>query len=188
MPEGSGPGRFFAVVGPSGAGKDSLLAAARTVLGGDGRFQFVRRTVTRPADAASEDHDTMTPEAFAVAKAAGLFSVTWDAHGLSYGLPVSVLDHVREGGFAIANCSRAALPAVCAAFPKVHILSVTVDPAVLARRLEARGRESPAEVKGRLARRVDAYPAIAEVTQIDNSGDLSDASRSFLDAILERAG
>jgi len=38
------------VVGPSGAGKDSLLKAAREEFRGDPRIGFARRVITRPAD------------------------------------------------------------------------------------------------------------------------------------------
>ncbi len=55
------------VVGPSGAGKDTLIAKAHDALRDDLRFTFVRRVVTRNAVAALEDHTTMDEAAFTVA-------------------------------------------------------------------------------------------------------------------------
>jgi ribose 1,5-bisphosphokinase PhnN len=46
-----GPGRLLAVVGPSGAGKDTLIARARTRLAGDPMIVFPLRIVTRAASA-----------------------------------------------------------------------------------------------------------------------------------------
>ena len=60
----SAPGLFVAIVGPSGAGKDSLIARGRRRAGADDVVAIVRRVVTRAADA-HEDHDTLDDAAFA---------------------------------------------------------------------------------------------------------------------------
>ena len=57
-------GVFIAVVGPSGAGKDTIIDYAREKLRDEGGVEFVRRVITRPSDAASEDHDTLADAAF----------------------------------------------------------------------------------------------------------------------------
>ena len=57
-------GAFVAVVGPSGAGKDTLIAHARAALADEPQVEFVRRVITRLADGETEDHDTLTDAAF----------------------------------------------------------------------------------------------------------------------------
>ena len=47
----------------------------------DDRIRFARRTVTREALVASEDHDSLDEAGFAGAEAAGAFSLVWAAHG-----------------------------------------------------------------------------------------------------------
>ena len=93
-------GVFVAVVGPSGAGKDTVIGYAKARFAGETRLEFVRRVITRPSDAASEDHDTLADAAFAEAEADGAFSLCWDAHGLRYGLRarVSIAREPRGGG------------------------------------------------------------------------------------------
>ena len=49
-----GPGRVVLVVGPSGAGKDAVLGEAAKRLGGDPRFLFPKRVVTRESNAADD--------------------------------------------------------------------------------------------------------------------------------------
>lgn len=186
LPEAGGV--FVAVVGPSGAGKDSLIAAARAALAGDPRFLFVRRVVTRPAEAELEDHGSLSEAGFAEAAARGSFAAVWRAHGLSYGIPARARDHVRAGGVAVANCSRAALGEIANAFPALEIVLVTAEPAVLAARLAGRGRESAADIEERLRRQVEDFPGRERAVLIDNGGRLEDAAARFIAVLRGFAG
>lgn len=161
---------FVAVVGPSGAGKDSLLAIARQRLAGDGRFVFARRVVTRSADPGSEDHDCLDEEAFRAAEAAGRFCVTWRAHGLSYGLPSALLQDHRMGRTVVANASRRALDAIALKFPNLHVVEITASPAVLRKRLLARGRETSTEIEIRLARALEVEIPVGDWTDWTTPG------------------
>jgi ribose 1,5-bisphosphokinase len=73
-------GCLVLVVGPSGAGKDTLIRLARTALAGDARYVFPRRLVTRPPSA-DEDNAEIDEAAFAEGQAAGRFTLSWRAHG-----------------------------------------------------------------------------------------------------------
>ncbi len=154
------------------------MAHARGLFAGNDRVLFVRRIITRQADAAAEDHDTMTVEAFERAQAAGEFAVSWPAHGLWYALPGSAIGHVQRGGVAIANCSRSALGDVSAAFANVRIANITASSHILAQRLAGRGRESEADIRARLERQID-QPLMRGAITIDNSGALEHAGTRF---------
>jgi ribose 1,5-bisphosphokinase len=174
------PGRLIAVVGPSGVGKDSLLALARHALGD--QLHFVRRTITRPVSGDAEDHVPATPAEFAAREAAGGFCFSWRAHGLCYGLPASLRDHLAAGLPAVVNGSRKVLPQMAVSFPNLAIVSITADSQVIAARLVARGREDADEVAARLARSAPV-PAVAPVRVIDNSGALDAAAAEFVAAL-----
>src|SRR5690606_5479411 len=135
-------GRLIVVLGPSGSGKDTLMSYARSALGASRDVLFVRRTITRPADAGSEDHIAMTNAEFDAASDEGRFSLTWAANGLRYGLPRSVEAHLAEGRPAVVNGSRGAWSVIRRVFPSAVAVEIRVDPATLARRLRGRGRES----------------------------------------------
>src|SRR5262249_20930108 len=84
-----GPGRLVLVVGPSGAGKDTLIARARAACRGDATVVFPARVVTRPPSI-FEDNEFMPPSAFEQAAASGAFAIWWSAHGHMYGIPLAV--------------------------------------------------------------------------------------------------
>ncbi len=184
-------GTLVVVVGPSGAGKDTLIAHARERFAADPSVHFVRRAITRQAQPDAEDHDTLTEDAFDAAETAGAFAVTWRAHGLSYGVPVQVNDYLAAGGVAVLNGSRLALPAIRRAFRHVLTVHVTCRPDVLAARLAARGRETAQEQGQRLARATAPADRLPDSVEIDNSGDLAISGETLVRIIgqtCEQAG
>lgn len=171
-------GCFVAVVGPSGAGKDSIIGAARDSLAGDERFRFVRRVITR-AEGGNEPHDTMDPATFLQAAENNAFALHWAAHGLHYGIPVSALHDSLDGRVVVANLSRSAVAEGRRLFPRFLVASVTAPREVLARRLAGRGRESEADILERLAS-ADLDVHGPDVVTIDNAGSLGNAVGEFL--------
>lgn len=179
------PGALVLVVGPSGAGKDTLMAGARAALAGDDGFVFARRVITRDAVAALEDHDSIDRQGFEAAKARGDFALTWDAHGLSYGVPASIDREIGEGRTVVMNGSRRMIGDAQARYPRCLVTLITADPAVRARRLAGRGRETEAEIADRLAHEGAPVPDDVEVVRIDNSGDLDTAIAGLVRALRQ---
>jgi ribose 1,5-bisphosphokinase len=179
-------GAFVAIVGPSGAGKDTLIAHARDALADEPQVEFVRRVITRPCDGETEDHDTLADAEFLEALAEGAFALAWEAHGLRYGLPASVDRAIENGHVAVANVSRGALPTLRQRYVNVAIVEVTADPEILAARLAGRGRESRGEILARLARTVACDTIGPNAIALDNSGP-KDIAGDKLVAIIRKA-
>jgi ribose 1,5-bisphosphokinase len=169
------------VVGPSGAGKDTLLNAARRTLAGDARFRFVRRVITRPADPGGEDHEPVTEAEFATRN----FALQWQAHGLRYGIPADIADDMASGLTVIANVSRAVIAEAAARFP-VRVIEVTAPSGVLAERLAMRGRETEADIAARLARTVP-LPENVEVETVMNDATPETGAQRFVAALSHAA-
>ncbi len=181
MPKGC----FVAVVGPSGAGKDTIMDAARVALAGDTRFHFVRRIITRPQMPGTEDHDSLDEASFAKSAGEGAFALHWQAHGLSYGLPKSLEDEIADGTVVIANVSRRVLSDIRRLYTSRSVVMITARPDVLAERLALRGRESREEIAARLKREVSFDDGAGDVVTIDNSGNVSASTESFLQHLKE---
>ncbi len=174
-----GPGRLVLVVGPSGAGKDTLLNLTRAACTGDTGIVFPRRVVTREASS-SEDNDYLSVDAFQHALARGEFSLHWEAHGHCYGVPRALDDDIRVGRTVVVNVSRTIIDVARRAYAETVVVLVTAPPAILAERLAMRGRDSDGRIEARLGRAV-AYAA-PDVT-IVNVGDAEAHARRLVNAI-----
>jgi ribose 1,5-bisphosphokinase len=173
-------GRLVYVIGPSGAGKDSIIAYARQRLEAD-RHVFARRYITRPADSGGEDHIAITRTDFERDCGAGRFALSWRGNGLGYGVGTEVDPWLDSGRHVILNGSRGYLSSAAARYPTLLPVLITIDPAVLRQRLAARGRESPAEIEARIQRALELdaidHPGLAVIA---NNGPLAEAGEAFV--------
>ena len=161
-----GPGRVILVVGPSGAGKDTLLGLAKAACADDPNIVFPRRVITRAASA-SEDNEEVSPAAFQQALARDKYVMHWEAHGHCYALPRAVDDDIRAGRTVVANVSRTVIEAMRRGYDNVVVVSITAPPNVLAERLAMRARISDGQIEHRLDRTVEDAAAPPDVTIVN---------------------
>ncbi|CAK05652.1 phosphonate metabolism protein/1,5-bisphosphokinase (PRPP-forming) PhnN [Rhizobium johnstonii] len=180
---GAERGTMVVVVGPSGAGKDTLMNLAARRFKGREDVHFVRRVITRHRDAGGEDHLSVSLQGFAAMEQSGSFAVWWEAHGLKYGIPAEISVALSKGHIVVANGSRSALHRFQAAFPRLKVINVTARPEVLAGRLETRGRETHEDIMARLARGPLTVRGEYDVVELDNSGSLEEAEQKMIEIL-----
>ena len=178
--------RLVYVVGPSGAGKDSVLGWVRHHLTPVPAIHWARRTITRAARPGDEVHEAVDELQFLALRERGAFALNWQANGLHYGIrhcETAPLDH---GHWVLVNGSRGHLEVTRSRFPGVAVVHVSASPDTLRQRLLARGRESPAEVEARIHRTQTLQPTHA--IEILNDGALDDAGRQLLSHLQNLPG
>ena len=180
-----GPGRLILVVGPSGAGKDTLIAGARTACAGDDSVIFPRRVITR-ASTAAEEHDTLSNDAFRQAAAAGDFALWWEAHGLCYGIPAAIEADIRARRTVVCNVSRTIAGPARRRYGSVSVVHVTAPPDVLRLRLAARERGSDGDLADRMGRSAFAECGLDADVVIENVGAPEIGIRRLLDVIRKK--
>lgn len=167
-----GPGALVLVVGPSGAGKDTLLGAAQQMLASDSVVMFPRRTVTRQASA-FENNEAITPADFDRAVENGAYALWWRAHGQGYGISRAIDDEIRLGRTVVINVSRTILAEARRKYQRACVVLITAPAKVLAERLAARKRDSDGDLGKRLQRAAletdDADLVISNVGTIEDN-------------------
>ena len=129
------PGAFFYVIGPSGAGKDSVMAWVRAA-SDPGRIAFAHRYITRGEPHCPQPRGVRGPPE------GWLFALDWESHGLSYGIGREI-DRWRADGVAVlVNGSRAYLAEAAARYPEIRPVLITAPEDIRRARLQKRNRET----------------------------------------------
>src|SRR5262249_49191975 len=162
-----GPGRLVAVVGPSGAGKDTLIGMARAE--SDASVVFPRRVVTR-APTTAEDHDSVDVDVFDAHVAAGGFAFSWEAHGLKYGIPSTIDRDIDAGRTVVCNVSRSIVSHLRNRYARCTVVLVTAPQDVLLARLALRQRPSDGDILQRIAREAPLAGELSADVVIENVG------------------
>lgn len=179
-----GPGRLVLVVGPSGAGKDSVIAGAKACCANERVITFPRRIVTRPATV-NEDHLSVSNCGFDEALRSDTFALWWQAHRLKYALPISINTDIRSGRTVVCNVSRGIVKAARTRYRHVISVLITARAELLATRLEDRARDSDGSVTDRIERNAMYADFSADVV-IDNSGALGEAVNALTSLLRDR--
>ena len=171
------------VIGPSGSGKDSLISGAKSILAEDPAFDFTTREITRPADAGSEQHISISEEEFQRRRSTGHYAICWHAHDTWYGIEQAIEDRLSEGKLVVFNGSRAAIEDARKRFPGVSVIYIEVPEEVLTDRLTSRGRETDLQVRERLARNARLRNIPDDVIVLSNTGPLQQTQDKFIDIL-----
>jgi ribose 1,5-bisphosphokinase len=171
-------GRLVHVMGPSGAGKDTLLDYARARVD-PAAVVFAHRFITRPAEAGGENHVTLSEAEFAARRAAGLFALSWQSHGFWYGIGAEIDLWLERGFVVVVSGSRAAWPLARARYPNLLGLLIDAPVEVRAARLAARGREDERAIRARLAREISL--PLEGLHRLCNDGPIAAAGEELVD-------
>lgn len=179
-------GKLFYVIGPSGAGKDTLINFARQNTAPGTPVLFAHRYITREVDHTGENHIELSHTEFKVRKAQGLFALDWESHENKYGIGIEINLWMENGMNVVMNGSRGYLEKALEKYPSLRVILISVSEHVLWDRLKRRGRENDQEIQKRIERSkefnslaVDQY----QVIHVKNDGSIEEAGGLFVEAI-----
>lgn len=181
-------GQLYCLIGPSGGGKDSLISYVRNRLNGNGPVFFTHRYITRVPNVEGENHVALSREEFLQRLEKGLFAMHWRSHGCYYGIGIEIDHWLSKGCQVLVNGSRLYVPEARRRYPDLKVILIKVSLDVLKRRLEARGRETPEQIKARLERNIQTNDALVNMPYavINNDGALDKAGEMLIQHLLRQ--
>lgn len=138
-------GKLIWLMGPSGSGKDSLLAELR--LREQTQLLVAHRYITRDASAGSENHIALSEQEFFTRAGQNLLALSWHANGLYYGVGVEIDLWLHAGFDVLVNGSRAHLPQARARYQSALLpICLQVSPEILRQRPKTVAAKTPVKL------------------------------------------
>ncbi|MBC8210616.1 MAG: ribose 1,5-bisphosphokinase [Gammaproteobacteria bacterium] len=144
--------RLYFLVGPSGAGKDTLLRELKKNQYAETQPLVAHRYITRDPREGDENHVELCPFDFNRRLEAGLFLFNWESHGYQYAIGREVKKWVKSGHNVIINGSREYFPVAREILPALVPIWISVSEQILRQRLISRGRETAEQIEQRILR------------------------------------
>lgn len=176
--------KLYYLMGPSGAGKDSVLDWLRASEHRPASLQVAHRYLTRPIKARDENYVYLNEAEFSQRKSQGLFMLDWASHQTRYAVGCEVRDWLNAGMNVVFNGSRAHFEQALIQYPELIGLYLDVEDEILEQRLRARGRDSEASIQERLTMAKDRrLKTHSSVINFSNNESLADSGQKLLELL-----
>jgi len=179
--------KLIYVMGPSGAGKDSLIRWVMENKSASMKLHWAKRLVTRhwPQGEGCDEHVSL--EAFEKLLESQTLGMHWFAHDIHYGILDCELMNNPPDALVLINGSRAYFPKALELYPQLLAIHITASASTLEQRLNQRARESEDQISLRLTRPQLVKPK-GDVPWLDvlNEGDLKEGGQQILSFLSAR--
>lgn len=182
-------GKLIIIVGPTGSGKGTLIAHARTLHPELALSISCTTRAPRPGEAEGDHYHFLSREEFEQRINAGDF-LEWAVYGDNYyGTPKEgVMDHIERGESVILEIEVQGARQVKACMPPEDVFTIYIDAGsweALESRVRARAPISDEEIAKRRSRYEDetSFKGEVDVVVTNEDGKLEEAKARFVEAI-----
>jgi guanylate kinase len=174
-------GLLVAVAAPSGAGKTTLCVRMAEVFPALTYAVSYTTRPPRPGEVNGRNYHFVAPERFRAMVSAGAFLEWAEVHGHFYGTPkVGVMDLLATGHDVLLDLDVQGVETIKAlGEPGVFCLILPPSFEVLRRRLEERGKDSPADIDRRMTIAVKELARFALFDYVIVNEELEEAARAL---------
>jgi ribose 1,5-bisphosphokinase len=180
-------GRFFYIVGASGAGKNTLIQYARQHHNHDTPIIFAHRYATSSAKNGNDNCVFLTDEEFNHRRKLGCFALNWENNGLQYAIGIEINQWLAKGLNVVVCGSHKIFEQAVIKYPEIRPILIKLDSEILHERLMVRGRDSLSEIDD-IVKHATIFNHVRHpfLITLDNSGPIEFAGDALSHSIYTK--